>query len=59
MAKQKVATKRLVLMKDKKKVRKSNSEWEVALWEMLHHSQIHSQWGIDSIAVQDEEEMEE
>ncbi len=59
MAKQKVATIRLVLMKDKKKVRKSNSEWEVALWEMLHHSQIHGQWGVDSIAVQDEEEMEE
>lgn len=58
MAKQKVATIRLVLIKDKK-TRKSNSEWEVALWEMLHHSEIHGQWGIDSIAVQDEEEMEE
>lgn len=59
MAKQKVATIRLVMVTKKKKGRKSNSEWEVALWEMLHRSQVHGLWGIDSIAVQDEEEMEE
>jgi hypothetical protein len=61
MAKQKVATIRLLLTKKPKgkKSQRSNSEWEVRLWEMLHKTEIHSFWGIDSIAVKDEEEIEE
>ncbi|MBM3897070.1 MAG: hypothetical protein FJ358_00875 [Thaumarchaeota archaeon] len=61
MAKQKVATIRLLLTKKPKgkKNPKSNSEWEVRLWEMLHKTGIHALWGIDSIAVKDEEEIEE
>lgn len=62
MAKQKVATIRLILMKGKirgKKGPKTNSEWEVKLWELLHKTEIHQSWGIDSIAVNDEEEIEE
>ena len=61
MAKQKVATIRLILTKKPKgrKNPKTNSEWEVKLWELFHKTQIHDAWGIDSIAVKDEEEIEE
>jgi hypothetical protein len=60
MAKQKVATIRLILTKKPKgKGPRTNSEWEVKLWEQLHKTQIHDSWGIDSIAVKDEEEIEE
>ena len=61
MAKQKVATIRLILAKKPKgkKSPRTNSEWEVKLWEMLHKTEIHDAWGVDSIAVKDEEEIEE
>lgn len=56
MAKEKVARIKLVLLKDKGKNKgKSNAELEVRLWELLHQSKVHDAWGIDSIAVNDEE----